>query len=105
MLAAEILHTPGYIYISNRNDPSPSGDPIAIFSLSGSNSEAKWIGELRTGLKHARGMAFDKEGKYLVVGGANAGGIKVFERLEGRIEFREVARTEEVESPTSFVWL
>ncbi|KAG2158683.1 uncharacterized protein EDB93DRAFT_1076435 [Suillus bovinus] len=37
--------------------------------------------EVRTGLNHVQGMAFGgDEDKYLVVGGVEGGGVKVFER-------------------------
>ncbi|KAK0212099.1 Lactonase, 7-bladed beta-propeller-domain-containing protein [Desarmillaria ectypa] len=108
MLAAEILiphpnatfPTP-YIYVSNRNDPSPAGDLISIFS-----TEPKLISEVRSGLKHLRGMAFGgPDDKWLVAGGAQGGGIKIFERVDDGKGLVEIAANSEVESPTGFLWL
>ncbi|KAK0446975.1 Lactonase, 7-bladed beta-propeller-domain-containing protein [Desarmillaria tabescens] len=108
MLAAEILiphpnatfPTP-YIYVSNRNDPSPGGDIISIFS-----TEAKFIAEVRSGLKHLRGMAFGgPDDKWLVAGGALGGGIKIFERVNDGKGLVEIAANNEAESPTGFLWL
>ncbi|KZT27154.1 putative isomerase YbhE [Neolentinus lepideus HHB14362 ss-1] len=95
MLAAEILlaTTPSpFLYVSNRNDPSPGGDSIAIFSLSPSGLER--IGEVKTGLHHLRGMIlFGQDDKYLIAGGVNGGeggvGVKVFERIDGGMGLKE----------------
>jgi hypothetical protein len=115
MLAAEILHTPAsalspsLLYISNRNDPSPEGDLITIFTpITPESPKPKRVGELRTGLKHIRGVIFSGENdKYLVVGGNNGGGVKVYERLEGGLTFKELANLtgEGAEKPTGFIWL
>lgn len=112
MLAAEILipqpntsfPTP-YIYLSNRNDPSPAGDIISIFDFASDPSKLQLVAEVRTGLKHARGMLFGgQDDKYLVVGGANGGGVKVFERIDGGKGLKEIARNEGVKAPTGFLW-
>jgi hypothetical protein len=52
-------------------------------------------------------MMFSPNGKYLVVGGAVQGGIKIFERLIGGINFKELAslQGEGAEQAASFVWL
>ncbi|PFH45230.1 hypothetical protein AMATHDRAFT_161630 [Amanita thiersii Skay4041] len=115
MFAAEILLpklnssflTP-YIYVSNRNDPSPDGDCIAIFSISdNSGSDAlRLVNEIHTGLKHVRGMAFGgPEDKWLAVGGVNAGGVRIFERVDGGRNLKLVAVQDDVEAPTGFLWL
>lgn len=112
MLAAEILIPPPnptyptpYLYLSNRNDPSPLGDIISIFDLS--NPDAlELVAEVRSGLKHLRGMAFGgPDDKWLVAGGVNGGGVKVFERVDGGRELRVVAEHKDVEAPTGFLWL
>ncbi|KAJ7224339.1 Lactonase, 7-bladed beta-propeller-domain-containing protein [Mycena pura] len=111
MLAAELLipkpnatfPTP-YAYASNRNDPSEEGDTIAIFSITGDALEL--VAEARTGLKHLRGMAFGGvDDKWLVAGGVNEGGVKVFERIDGGKGLKEVAANGSIESPTGFLWL
>ncbi|KAJ7155486.1 Lactonase, 7-bladed beta-propeller-domain-containing protein [Mycena crocata] len=111
MLAAELLipepnvsfSTP-YAYASNRNDSSPEGDSIAIFSIQGDALEL--ITEVRTGLKHLRGMAFGgADDKWLVAGGAQGGGVKIFERIDGGKGLKVIAENNEVEAPTGFLWV
>lgn len=112
MLAAEILipqpnssfPTP-YIYLSNRNDPSPGGDIISIFDFTSDPSKLQLIAEVRTGLNHVRGILFGgQDDKYLVAGGVNGGGVKVFERIDGGKGLKEVAKNEGVGAPTGFLW-
>lgn len=110
MLAAEILlpepnHTypTPYIYLSNRNDPSPKGDIISIFAI---KPALKLVAEVHSGLDHLRGMLFGGEDdKYLIAGGANSKGVKVFERVDGGLGLKLVASNEDIEVPTSFLWL
>lgn len=91
MQAAEILlpkpnatFPDPYIYVSNRNDPSPGGDTIAIFSLAARETEPELVTEVRTGLKHLRGMCFGGDDDiYLIAGGVEGGGVKIYERVEG----------------------
>ena len=112
MLAAEILITKPnssfptpYIYISNRNDPSPHGDSLSIFDFTSSSSQPELIAEVRTGLSHVRGILFGGlDDKYLVAGGVNGGGVKIFERTDGGRRLKEVARNEFVSAPTGFLW-
>ncbi|RDB20797.1 6-phosphogluconolactonase [Hypsizygus marmoreus] len=110
MLAAEILipttnstyKTP-YLYLSNRNDPSPEGDIISVFSLADDSLEL--VTEFRSGLKHLRGMAFGgPDDKWLVAGGANGGGVKILERIDGGRNFKVVAENASIEAPTGFLW-
>ncbi|KAJ7252725.1 Lactonase, 7-bladed beta-propeller-domain-containing protein [Mycena haematopus] len=111
MLAAELLipepnstfSTP-YAYVSNRNNPSEDGDTIAIFSIEGDALEL--VVEVPTGLKHLRGMVFGgPDDKWLVAGGANGGGVKVFERIDGGKGLKQVAENSTVEAPTGFLWV
>lgn len=103
MLAAEILLPPPntsypnpYIYVSNRNDPSPEGDIIAIYSpVSAESTKIGHVAEVRSGLKHLRGMEFGgPDGKYLIAGGVHGGGVKVFDRVDGGKGLKEVAAIE-----------
>ncbi|KJA18135.1 hypothetical protein HYPSUDRAFT_70161 [Hypholoma sublateritium FD-334 SS-4] len=112
MLAAEVLipapnvafPTP-YLYLSNRNDPSPEGDTIAVFSISAPDS-LDLVAEFRTGLRHLRGLVFGgPDARYVVAGGANGGGVKVFERINGGTGFALVAALDSVNAPTAFLWL
>ena len=111
MFAAEILlpkpnstfSTP-YLYVSNRNDPSPKGDTIAIFSITNPSS-LELVNEVRTGLTHVRGMEFGGlDDKWLVVGGLNAGGVKVFERVDDGKGLKAVTVNEDVDAPAGFLW-
>ena len=111
MLAAEILlPTPNnafptpYLYVSNRNDPSPEGDVIAIYSVA-DPEKIELVAEVHSGLKHLRGILFGgPQDKYLVAGGVFGGGVKVFERLDGGKALKEVASLE-LEAPTGFLWI
>ncbi|EEB98003.1 hypothetical protein MPER_02571, partial [Moniliophthora perniciosa FA553] len=101
MIAAEVLIPPPnttypipYIYVSNRNDPSPEGDTIAIFTPN--NLQLGPIAHIRTGLSHVRGMIFfGPWDKWLIAGGGNGGGVKVFERVDQGRGLREVAVLED----------
>lgn len=91
-----------YVYISNRNDPSPAGDSIGIFDVDSLDA----VAEVRTGLKHVRGMTFGGvDDKWLVVGGTNGGGVKILERTEGGRGMRVVAGIESVVASTGFSWI
>ncbi|KAG1731819.1 Lactonase, 7-bladed beta-propeller-domain-containing protein [Suillus paluster] len=114
MYAAEILlpepntsFPATFIYASNRNDPNPEGDTIAIFSLAAGEGQPELVNEVRTGLNHVRAMTFggDKD-QYLVVGGVEGGGVKVFERVDGGKGLQEIAKlgAEVVGCPTGFLW-
>ncbi|KAI0683998.1 putative isomerase YbhE [Cytidiella melzeri] len=110
MLAAEILlpkpnrsFPSPYLYVSNRNDPSPEGDVIAIFSVEDPEKLVP-VAEVRSGLKHLRGMQFGgSDDKYLVAGGAQGGGVKVFERVDGGKGLKGVASIN-LNAPTGFLW-
>ncbi|EJD37020.1 3-carboxy-cis,cis-mucoante lactonizing enzyme [Auricularia subglabra TFB-10046 SS5] len=88
-LAAEILAPPPltedngvqYIYVSNRNEPSPLGDSIAVFTP---HPDFKLVRRVHTGVQHLRGLNFSPGGaKFLALAGQNGGGVKIFERLPG----------------------
>ncbi|EKM53704.1 uncharacterized protein PHACADRAFT_125622 [Phanerochaete carnosa HHB-10118-sp] len=110
MLAAEILIPPPnatyptpYLYVSNRNDPSPEGDVIAIFSVADPAKLAP-AAEVRSGLNHLRGMVLGGEhDKYLVAGGVFGGGVKVFLRTDGGKGLKELASVD-LKAPTAFLW-
>jgi 6-phosphogluconolactonase (cycloisomerase 2 family) len=110
MLAAEILvPTPSatfshpYMYVSNRNDPASEGDVIAVFSVA-DPTRMEPAAEIRSGLSHLRGMVFGGgDDRFLIAGGANGGGVKVFERTDGGKDLREVASLN-LEAPTAFLW-
>jgi 6-phosphogluconolactonase (cycloisomerase 2 family) len=108
-LVAEILLPPksdglstDYLYVSNRNDPHAGGDVVSVISIVEGVPEL--VAEVRTGLKHLRGMKFDSTGRWLVAGGGQGGGVKVFERVDGGKGLKEVAHVD-LEGPTSFHWL
>lgn len=108
MHAGELLfsQTPTpLLYASNRNDPGSDGDTIAIFEL---NPLTK-VADVRTGLQHLRGVAFIGDNDaYLIAGGMNGGGVKVYERVSADQGYlREVASltSDEVNQPSSFIWM
>ncbi|KAG8728056.1 hypothetical protein FRC10_005381 [Ceratobasidium sp. 414] len=112
-LAAELLlvttPTP-LLFVTNRNEAHPEGDSIAVFSplKSSSGKEGfEMIASTRTGLGHVRGAAFGgPDDKYLVVGGADKGGVKVYERYGARGETPKVVATMPgVVAPTGFLWV
>ena len=124
MKAAEILipepnrsFPTAYIYTSNRDDPHPEGDTIAIFSLEKGVEHPELVTEVRTGLRHIRGMVFGGEdAKWLAVGGAGSedkrvggGGIKIYERVERGKGLRQVAELDSTVGSklraTAFLWL
>lgn len=93
------------IYASNRDDPSSQGDAIAVFDI---NPLTK-VADVRTGLKHLRGVALvGEDNAYLIAGGMNGGGIKIFERVSADQGFlKEVASLPAgvIDQPSSFVWV
>ncbi|KAH9922105.1 Lactonase, 7-bladed beta-propeller-domain-containing protein [Fomitopsis serialis] len=112
MFASEILlpapnasFPTAYVYVSNRDDPSPGNDTIAIFSPADSDGGLKMVAEVRSGLKHLRGMVFGgPDDKWLMAGGVHGGGVKVFERIDGGKGLKEIASLE-LEAPTGFLWI
>lgn len=122
MLAAEILlpspnasFPTALLYVSNRNDPRDHGDLICIYAVPPAEAigsqKLELIGTIGTGLKHVRGFIFfGPDDRYCVVGGANGGGIKVFERTDGGKSMKEIAHLPAEDggiglAPTSFVCL
>lgn len=109
MLAAEILLHPSkqFVYVSNRNDPSGEGDTIAVFNVSTPSKESKLVREIRTGVTHARGMNFSKDGKYLAVAGNHSGSVRIFEVVEGSEdgEVKLVSGVTGLDKPTAVIWL
>ncbi|KAF8317657.1 putative isomerase YbhE [Clavulina sp. PMI_390] len=114
MLLAEVLLTPTtpehpdpLIYVTNRNEPLPAGDTIAVFAPHSPDDAGKpfrYLGAVATGLQHLRAISLGgPSSRYLIAGGVNGGGVKVFERTGETL--KEIASAPEVEKPTSFVWL
>jgi hypothetical protein len=94
-----------FLYATNRNDPSPEGDTLAIFSLEVPTAPAL-IQEVHTGLRHMRGAAIGgQDGRYIIVGGMLGGGVKMFERIDGGRSVMEIAALPDIEGPTGFQWL
>ncbi|KZT34874.1 hypothetical protein SISSUDRAFT_1064960 [Sistotremastrum suecicum HHB10207 ss-3] len=92
-----------HILVSHRNDRNPRGDAISIFTP---YPHFEQVGEVRPGLRSIEGMRFSDDGKYLIVGGVEAGGVKIFE-WNGKYKegwMKEVACAD-VESPSDFLWI
>jgi 6-phosphogluconolactonase (cycloisomerase 2 family) len=99
-----------FIYASNRNTgtPDPRGDSIAIVqfvSIAGRTAEFRIVNQVFTGLQQIRGMAFSDDGQFLVAAGSQSGGVKVFERTDGGEGLTEVAKNDDVDTRSSFVWV
>lgn len=111
VLAAEILLSPNkkVLYVANRNDPSPEGDTLAVYSVPTSKdlNDCKLVNEVRTGLNHVRGMNISKDGKFLAAAGKNSNSVKIFEILEAseKEDLKEVASVTGLDGPTSVIWI
>ncbi|KZT34876.1 hypothetical protein SISSUDRAFT_1035979 [Sistotremastrum suecicum HHB10207 ss-3] len=92
-----------WILVSHKDDASELGDPIAIFSVC--QGRCKKVGEVRPKLKNLKGMRFSQDGKYLVVGGSDFGGVKVFEWNGKEDEWVKEVGSLPIENPVGFVWL
>jgi 6-phosphogluconolactonase (cycloisomerase 2 family) len=112
MCAAEILipdpnvtfPTP-YVYTSNRGDPSPGGDTIAIFSIANPDT-LELVAEVRTGLRDVRGMVFGgPDDRWLIAGGVSNGGVKIFERVDEGRDLKAIATNEDIIAPAGFLWV
>lgn len=92
------------LYASNRNDPSQS-DAITVFETT---PTLRAVAYVRTGLQHLRGMAFvGSHQEYIVVGGMNGGGIKVYKRVsscQGYLTEIAALPAGQVSQPTGFTW-
>jgi len=113
LAAGELLYAPAgainktpLLYASNRNKPNapPSaGDAIAIFQT---EPELRLVGHVDTGLVHLRGVILaGPDQKYLLAAGLYGGGIKVFERINGGLGLKELAKVDGVNLPTGLVWV
>lgn len=116
MKAGELLYAPSpdgdpataspLLYASNRDDPTTSGDAIAIFETKPS---LKLVTQFRTGLKHLRGVSFiGADKKYMIVGGMMGGGIKIYERVSasaGYLKQVAIFPAGTITQPASFIWI
>jgi hypothetical protein len=94
----------------------PRGDNIAIFDIVSVLGDAPpgvppettmmpaKIYQVPTGLSWTKGMAFSKDGRFLIVGSLK-GGVKVFRREGDGTNLTQVANNSEAPTRTSFVWL
>ncbi|KAJ1301831.1 hypothetical protein OPQ81_009059 [Rhizoctonia solani] len=109
LLAAELLlvkYPEPLLFATNRNETHPEGDSITVFSpiKDGKAETFKLVNSVRSGLNHVRGAAFGGDNdKWLVVGGADKGGVKIFER-DGK-ELTRVASMAGIVAPTGFLWV
>lgn len=91
-----------YLYVANRLYPNSAGDTIAIFSI----NPLKLVKQVRTGLHNMRGiMLGGPNDQYIVAGGQDSGGIKVFGRISGGADLQELASVQGVSSPTGYAFL
>lgn len=107
--AGELILSPdgAFLYASNRDtatSPDSRGDSIAIFSVD-SSGRLSLLKQVFTGLQILRGMTLSPDGTYIVAGGQTAGGIVVYERVNGGADLSVVARNSGAPATTSYVWL
>jgi hypothetical protein len=94
-----------FLYATNRNNPSPEGDPVTIFSLE-HPATPTFRGEVYTGLRYLRGAAFGGEDRrYIIMGAMLGGDMKIYERFEEGRALMEIAALPDIEGPTGFLWL
>jgi len=94
-----------FLYATNRNDPSPEGDTVAIFSLDNRTAPAR-VTEVHTGLRHLRGAVIGGEdGRWMMLGGMLGGGVKMYERVDGGRSIKEIAALLVIEGLTGFLWI
>ncbi|KAG8863802.1 hypothetical protein FRB96_007639 [Tulasnella sp. 330] len=94
------LYPTQYLYVSNRDDPNPAGDTVAIFSM----NPLTLVAQVRTGLQAIRGIALGgANGEYLVAGGQTSGGVVVYLRSNGGTTLTELARYPNLQNVTTMV--
>ncbi|ODN97479.1 hypothetical protein L198_04046 [Cryptococcus wingfieldii CBS 7118] len=108
LLPALSAHGPLLLIASNRDSPVSENDTLALFSVSPtqgdliSRKEEGWAKGLG---RHLRGVSSDASGRWVVVLGRDAGGVKVFERAgEDGLELKEVGRME-VDNTVAPLWV
>lgn len=116
MLASEIVLIPSpsggemLLIASNRDSPNPDGDALALFTVSSDNpgqiSPAQHQFVFGAG-KHLRGVAANKEGKWVCVTSRNPGDVVMYERVGDGSQLREVARTSlgRIMTPVCPLWI
>jgi len=113
MLASEIRLLPSLtpsgkhlLICTNRDSPNPEGDAIALFSVDDVGTVERTSQGWITGIgKHLRGMAVDREGRFVVVAGRDGGGLTIFERdFETGLTLQQVAKID-VEQAVAPLWM
>jgi 6-phosphogluconolactonase len=113
MLASEIRLLPALtpsgkhlLVCTNRDSPNPEGDALALFSVDDDGKVERTSQGWITGVgKHLRGMAVDREGRFVAVAGRDGGGLTIFERdSEKGLALKEVAKID-VEQVVAPLWI
>ena len=113
MLASEIRLLPSLtpsgkhlLICTNRDSPNSEGDAIALFSVDDDGTVERTSQGWITGIgKHLRGMAADKEGRFVAVAGRDGGGLTIFERdSETGLTLQQVAKID-VEQVVAPLWI
>ena len=113
MLASEIRLLPSLapsgkhlLICTNRDSPNPESDAIALFSVDDNGTVERTSQGWITGIgKHLRGMAVDREGRFVVVAGRDGGGLTIFERdFETGLTLQQVAKID-VEQAVAPLWM
>ena len=108
--AGELLLSPDgrYLYASYRDtseEHEERGDAIVIYSVA-EDGTLELVRHVFTRLWILRGMVLspDADARYIIAGGQNAGGIVIYERVDGGADLKEVARNADAPGGTSFIW-
>ncbi|KZV87969.1 putative isomerase YbhE [Exidia glandulosa HHB12029] len=107
--AGELIMSPdgAFLYASNRDTATPPdsrGDAIAIFSVD-SAGHLTLVKQVFTGLQVVRGMTMSPDGTFIIAGGQQAGGVVVFQRVNGGSDLQVVASNAGAPATTTFVWI
>ncbi|KAG1788667.1 uncharacterized protein HD556DRAFT_1204342, partial [Suillus plorans] len=80
-------------------------DTTTIFTLTAREGQPELVNEVWIGLNHVWRIAFRSD-DYLVVGGVEGGGVKLFERIDDGKRLEEIAKLGAVivGCPTGFLW-
>lgn len=94
-----------FIYVTNRLECNSKGDAVVWFKVSTDGRSLQRAGELRTGLDHPRAAEiFECKGKlHYIVGSKTEKGAVVYSIDTESGELKEIARNQDVLSPSGFV--
>ena len=87
-------------------DYPPTGDAIAIFTLSDDGTKVVGTKYVRTGCDNVRGMLVSPDGKFVALAGQDGGGVEIWSvGGEKGDEWKLAAKEEGIEGVTTIVWI